>query len=128
MNLEYIENTNSDYPEDSIIRLTHFSDSDLMDFVYDLKQIIEKKVKIEIQKKQYIRKSNCELEIEADDIDVGIIKIMDKKFSCKLANKKLIIMIDMINSFIGKNTIGKFQWLYDLNNPIDFLLSIDGKW
>jgi hypothetical protein len=59
-------------------------------------------------------------------VDKGITTSDDKNFVCDLTIKKYKEVVFLMEPF-DKETDG-YQWLYDLDTPIDFLFSPGGTW
>jgi len=59
--------------------------------------------------------------------DEGIISTDNQTFFCALTLGAFHDMIDLLEPFCKKNSKGH-QYLYDLDNPNDFLFSPAGTW
>jgi len=91
------------------------------------KVIIESNKKIDLTTLDFIETVNCNLTLQISDTDKGITTVDNKNFICNLTIKKYEQMVFLIEPFCDKETNG-YQWLYDLNTPIDFLFSPGGSW
>ena len=91
------------------------------------KVIIESNKKIDLTTLDFIQAINCNLTLHISDTDKGITTSDNKNFVCNLTIEKYKEMIYLMEPFCDKETNG-YQWLYDLDTPIDFLFSPGGSW
>jgi len=91
------------------------------------KEIIESNKEIDLTKLDFIQSVNCSLTLKISDTDKGITTSDNKYFICNLTVEKYGEMVFLMESFCDKETNG-YQWLYDLDTPIDFLFSPGGSW
>jgi hypothetical protein len=89
--------------------------------------IIESKKNIALTTLNFIQAINCNLTLQIGDIDKGITTSDYKNFVCNLTIEKYKEMVFLMEPFCDKETCG-YQWLYDLDTPIDFLFSPGGSW
>ena len=68
------------------------------------------------------------LKLRLGSMDEGIIQISDNDFVCTLSKSGWENAIDLAQPIIESEDINGYQWLYDINSNIDFLLSRNGKW
>jgi hypothetical protein len=75
----------------------------------------------------YIEAINCTLTLRISALDLGI-KSNDKSiFFCDLTKESYEDMTKLIEPFCN-NDLGGYQWLYDIDTPIEFLFSPGGEW
>ena len=91
------------------------------------KIILESNKEIDLTTLDFIKAVNCNLTLQISDTDKGITTAGNKTFVCNLTLKKYEEMVLLIEPFCNKEVTG-YQWLYDLDTPIDFLFSPDGSW
>ncbi len=91
------------------------------------KIIIGSNKEINLATLDFIYPVNCNLNLRISDSDKGIAKSDNKIFICDLTIEKYREMIILMEPFCIKETNG-YQWLYDLDTPIDFLFSPGGSW
>jgi hypothetical protein len=89
--------------------------------------IIESKKDIALTTLNFIQAINCNLTLQIADTDKGITTSDYKNFVCNLTIEKYKEMVFLMEPFCDKETDG-YQWLYDLDTPIDFLFSPGGSW
>ena len=128
MKLEYIDDANPDYPEDSIIRLYEFDKFESQKFYNEILKLIETKSRIDLSDLEFIECLNCTMTLKIDSFDKGIVKSSDSEFECCLSLKSYEHMLLLIEPFNSDDKRHGFQWLYDLLCPIDFLYSVWGTW
>lgn len=97
-----------------------------------LRQAIQEKIidgnkAIDLTTFDFIQSVNCSLTLKLSDMDKGIVTTDKKHFVCSLTIEKYKEMIFLIEPFCNKDTSG-YQWLYDIDTPIDFLFSPGGSW
>jgi hypothetical protein len=90
-------------------------------------EIIESKKVIDLATLDFIQAINCSLILQISDTDKGITTTNDNNFVCNLTIEKYKEMVFLIEPFCENETNG-YQWLYDLDTPIDFLFSPGGSW
>ena len=126
MKIDFLKNTNKD--EDCILRLYDFNCSEADHLRRRIqKTIIEDQSQFSTTELDFIEHKNCSLTFHISDRDIGITSANIKEFQCDLTLKTYKKMIDLINPFT-ENFVEGHQWLYDLNTPIEFLISPKGTW
>lgn len=90
-------------------------------------KIIESNKEIDLTTLNFIQSVNCSLTLKISDTDKGIVTSDNKNFVCNLTVEKYGEMIFLMEPFCKKETTG-YQWLYDIDTPIDFLFSPGGSW
>ncbi len=126
MELDFIDNVN-EYGE-SVVRLYNFDKEEaikLRDLM--IKTVLLKKQRLDLSKVDFIEPRNCNLILGLFKTDEGIISSDNKTFYCALTLEGYTKMLKLIEPFCQKNTKGH-QYLYDIDNPIDFLFSPAGTW
>ena len=126
MELDYIENTN-EFGE-SIIRLYNFDKSEAIKF-RDLIEdtIVNKKQKLDLSQVNFIERRNCNLILGIFKSDEGMISIDNKTFYCALTHEYYHTILKNLEPFCEKETKG-YKFLYEIDNPTDFLFSPAGTW
>ncbi len=126
MELDYNENIN-EFGE-NVVRLYNFKKSEAIKFRDLIKEIvIEQKQKLDLSKVDFIETRNCNLILGAFRVDEGILSDDNKTFYCVLTIKSYENMLKLIDPFCKKET-KSYQYLYDIDNPTDFLFSPAGSW
>jgi len=126
MELDYIENIN-EYG-DNVVRLYNFDKSQAIKFRELIKDIIvNRKQKLDLSQVGFIENRNCNLILGLFKTDEGILSSDNKSFYCALTLESYHTMLKLLESFCEKETKG-YQYLYDIDNPTDFLFSPAGTW
>lgn len=124
MHLDYISDVN-EFGE-SIVRLYGFGMAESKKFQDLLSNWIKHPESIlDLGKIDFINAKNCSLLLVVGDEDEGILTNDFVSFYCKLTLTGYENMIALIAPFCEKETRA-YQWLYDIDNPIDFLFSPAG--
>ena len=125
MKLDFIENYNEH--SESIIRLYDFDRSEADLFHRAIKLIvIENRKNLDLTTLSFIESRNCYLTLCISDEDTGIISVDKLEFYCELTIEGYQRMLKLIEPFCNKESKAH-QWLYDIDNPIDFLFSPAGS-
>jgi hypothetical protein len=126
MELDYIANIN-EFGE-NVVRLYNFDKSQGIKF-RDLIQdsIVNRKQKLDLSQVDFIKTRNCNLILGLFKTDEGILSVDDKTFYCALTLEGYKNMLKLLEPFCRKETKG-YQYLYDIDNPTDFLFSPAGTW
>ena len=124
MKLEYIEDFN-EY-EENILRLYNFDKIQAIKF-RDLIQdvIVNRKQKLDLSKVDFIENDNYNLILGLFKTDEGIISNDNKNFICALTLDGFKNMLKLLEPFCNKET-KSYQYLYDIDNPTDFMFSPSG--
>ncbi len=85
------------------------------------------KASLDLTELKFAELLNCNLILRISDSDIGITIINKKDFYCDLTIHEYENMIRLIEPFCNKDING-YQWLYDLDNEIEFLFSSGGSW
>lgn len=126
MQLDYIHNINNS--GEHMIRLYNFNMSQAIKFRNSIQDsILIKKNPLNLSDLEFIEARNCELTLRIADDDIGIISEDTVLFFCDLTLEGFQEMVDLLQPFCVKETKG-YQWLYDIDNEIDFLFSPGGTW
>ncbi len=91
------------------------------------KSIVQNGKQIKINDIEFIEAINCTLFFRVSDIDLGIQCDDNSIFFCDLTRNGFENMINLIKPFCKKECNG-YQWLYDIDTPIEFLFSPNGNW
>ncbi len=128
MKLEFLANVNIHYPDDSIIRLYDFDEKETLELMNIIHKLIENKNEIVLDKAPFITSSTCGLILRLSNQDIGIKNNYDNVYICQLKGETYLEMIELLKPFSQSNDNTMYQWLYDINTPIDFLYSSSGEW
>lgn len=126
MNILLFDNSTDKYKHDKIICLSHFSKTELYSLIQTLKDV-QKGHDVVLSEQSYIDYKEIRLEMRLSSLDIGISKINEMGFVCNLSASAYMNAINLIEQLL-KDEMNGFQWLYDIDTPIDFLLSKDAKW
>ena len=121
MKLDYIGNFNA--YEENLVRLYNFDMDQAIKF-RDLIQdvIVNKKQQLDLSKVDFVEKGNYNLILGIFKTDEGILSNDQKNFVCALTLDGFKNMLKLLEPFCNKKTKG-YQYLYDIDNPTDFLFS-----
>jgi len=121
MKLKFLENIN-EYDEHAI-RLNDFDKVQagmFMQIIHDL--ATKRRIMIELSEYDFIESVNCSITLRVSETDEGVLSEDYKHFYCDLTAEGYAEIIKLIEPFCQKET-DAFQYLYDLDNPIDFIFS-----
>jgi hypothetical protein len=131
MELEYYENTNNDYPNDSIFCIKKFTKDELIKLSMEIDNLLDRYLNINLSDLSYMNNlTKKTLILKIGEENKGIIKINENIYECILEKTKYIEMKEILFHFIAneaKITTG-YNWLYNIVTDIDFLLSYNGSW
>lgn len=126
MKLEYLENVNDH--SDGIVRLYDFDSQEIIQLCAALRNsVVDSKLELTFSSLSFIQTINCDLTLKISPNDKGISETSKSALYCELTSEAYLKMIDLVEPFSKPESTG-FQWLYDLDSPIEFLLSKNGKW
>jgi len=126
MELDYINSINEF--GDNVVRLYNFDKAEAIKFRDLIKDtIVTKKQKLDLSKVEFIETRNCNLVLGIYKEDEGILSDNKKTFYCLLTLEGYLNMLKLLEPFCLKETLG-YQYLYDIDNPTDFLFSPAGTW
>ena len=126
MQLDYIENIN-EFGE-NVVRLYNFDKSQVIKsraLINDT--IVTRKEKLDLSQIDFIETRNCNLILGLFKTDEGMLSRDNKTFYCALTLESYTKMLKLLEPFCEKETKG-YQYLYDVDNPTDFLFSPAGTW
>ena len=124
MELDFIDNIN-EYGE-NVVRLYNFYKQEAIQFRDLIKDtIVDKKQKLVLSQVDFIETRNCNLVLGLFKTDEGIFSVDHKTFYCALTLEGYHTMLKLLEPFCEKDTRG-YQYLYDLDNPTDFLFAPAG--
>lgn len=111
-------------------RLIRLYDFDMHEAL-KLKEIIEEELlgnhrEIRFSSLDFVEPLNCDLVLKMFNIDKGIALADSGNFECYLTNAAYKEMMYLMEPFCEGAT--GYQWLYDLDCPIDLLFSPGGTW
>lgn len=126
MELDFIDNVN-EFGE-SVVRLYNFDKSEAIQFRDLIKSVIvTEQKKLYLADVDFIEPRNCNLILGLFKEDEGIFTLDHKTFFCALTLNGFQDMLKLLEPFCKKETKGH-QYLYELDNPTDFLFSPAGTW
>ena len=124
MQLDFIDNIN-EYGE-NVVRLYDFDKYQAIQFRDLIKvTIVERKQKLVLSEVDFIETRNCNLILGLFKTDEGIFSVDQKTFYCALTLEGYHNLLDLIEPFCNKDSKG-YQYLYDIDNPTDFLFAPAG--
>lgn len=126
MKIKLFEDISIIYKDDKIVCLYDFSRDDIDNFILFIHEIINNETIKALDTEPFIIGPTIRLLFKKGSKDIGIKKDTNY-YICELRKKTFIEMITLIDDLRNKNFDG-FQWLYNLNTPIDFLLSNNCTW
>jgi len=126
MQLDYIENINEF--GDNVVRLYNFDKSQVIKFRELIKDtVVTRKLRLDLSQVDFIENRNCNLILGLFKTDEGILSQDNSTFYCVLTLESYHTMLKLLDPFCQKETKG-YQYLYDVDNPTDFLFSPAGTW
>ncbi len=126
MELDFIEDIN-EFGE-NVVRLYNFDKRQVIKFRELIKDtIVNRKQRLDLSQVDFIEKRNCNLILGLFKTDEGILSNDNKTFYCALTLESYNNMLKLLEPFCEKETKG-YQYLYDIDNPTDFLFSPAGTW
>lgn len=133
MKLEYLDDLTDggkyvQVVSERLIRLFDFDKHQAL----SLKEVIEKELldgqkEISLSSLNFIEPLNCNLTLKLSNINQGITKAENGDFECYLTDAAYKEMTYLLEPFCIKEATG-YQWLYEIDCPIDFLFSPGGTW
>jgi len=136
MKLEYLHDltANGKFPNvisENLIRLWDFDLTEAKLF-YNLIKNFAKNHNVDqlkLHEEGFITPINCNLTLIKDQNNIGISRISEFEFVCKLTNVEYLDMAEFIKPFTTEDLNG-YQWLCEnaTNTDIDFLFSPGGTW
>jgi hypothetical protein len=124
MKLEFLYQIN-EFNEHAV-RLSDFNSQQAQAFrdaIYNT--VILNKSPLEVHALDFIESVNCLLTLRLATEDLGIEEVVGKHLYCDLTLTSYEKMISLLEPFCKKESKG-YQWLYDVDTPIDLLFSAGG--
>jgi hypothetical protein len=126
MELDYIANIN-EFGE-NVVRLYNFDKAQAIKFKALVEDtIINRKLRLDLSQVDFIQIRNCNLILGLFKTDEGMLSSDNKTFYCALTLESYTTMLKLLQPFCERETKG-YQYLYDVDNPTDFLFSPAGTW
>lgn len=126
MTLDYINNINTS--GEHIVRLYNFNKVQSIQFRELIRQtILMDQQDLDLTSVNFIETRNCTLTLRIADEDIGMVTSNKINFFCDLTLNGYEEMVELLGPFCIKETKG-YQWLYEIDNPTDFLFSPGGTW
>lgn len=89
--------------------------------------VLEKKENLDVTRLTFVEALNCNLIFVLASEDIGIEYIEKTGFVCGLTVSGYEKMLKLMEPFT-KRDLKSYQWLYDLDTPVDLLFSPKGSW
>ena len=124
MKLEFLYKINEF--DEHAVRLSDFDSRQakaFKDALYDV--VIRKKNALEVHELEFVEPINCSLTLRLSEEDLGIEEVVGKHLYCDLTLESYKKMHTLLEPFCNKESKG-YQWLYDVDTPIDLLFSAGG--
>ncbi len=113
---------------DQLVRLFDFDRIQANKFRQEIQlTIIEEGQSLDLRKLEFIEPLNCNLTLRLANTSIGITTSDKTNFICDLTLSEYEDMVNLLKPFCVEDNNG-YQWLYDINTPIDFLFSPGGTW
>ena len=114
---------------DQLIRLFDFDTLQANKLRQKIQEIIiEKGERLDLSKLEFIETINCNLVLSISDVDTGILINNENNFICEITTDGYKNMVDLLEPFCIKDSSNIYQWLYEIDTPIEFLFSSKGTW
>lgn len=133
MKLEFLDDLTeggefTDIPCEQLVRLYDFDRTEVVR-LRDLirKEIIENKQSVQLSELEFIESVNCTVTLNLNEEDLGMETVDNTHFECGLTLASYHKILYLLEAFCGKKCSG-FQWLYEADNPVEFLFSQNGDW
>lgn len=124
MKLEFLYKINEF--DEHAVRLSDFNSLEAKAFRAALiDSIIDNKKELEVHTLNFIFPVNCSLTLRLCEEDLGIEEVIGKHLYCDLTLDAYKKMVKLLEPFCKKESKG-YQWLYDVDTPIDLLFSAGG--
>ena len=133
MKLEFLNDISDGgkYPwadPNQLIRLYDFNSNQSELFRNSIQDtILQKGETLTINTLKFIQPINCSLQLRISNTDVGISTNDNQSFFCDLTLESYYRIVELLTPFC-RNEMNGYQWLYDIDTPIDFLYSPGGTW
>lgn len=128
MKVEYCTGFDPRNPQDSLVRIYDLERSLLDVFLGELANLVETGCSVHLAQIGGIVQINCRVVLSVSAQDVGLVRSNDSELVCYLTSGSYQTMRERIASYILIDRPESFQWLYDCDCDIDFLLSQSGSW
>jgi len=114
---------------DQLIRLYDFDKIQAKKLRLKIQEIVvENREKLDFSKLDFIERINCNLVLVISDLDTGILINNENNFICEITTDGYKNMVDLLEPFCIKDSSNSYQWLYEIDTPIEFLFSSKGTW
>ena len=114
---------------DQLIRLFDFDTLQANKLRQKIQEIIiEKGERLDLSKLEFIETINCNLVLSISDVNTGILINNENNFICEITTDGYKNMVDLLEPFCIKDSSNIYQWLYEIDTPIEFLFSSKGTW
>lgn len=128
MKISVLKDFNHDDPENMIICLSGYNKSDLSELIICIEKTLKDGFNI-LSSEHFISETQCKIILRLSLIDEGFKELSKNTYECFLSENNYKSMIELIKPFRDqRSSENAYQWLYDLNSNIEFLLSNNGKW
>jgi len=132
MKLEFLDDISdggrfSHVVSERLIRIYDFDPSEARDLKGAIENsLLKAKGELNFASLDFIEPVNCNVILRLSDRDEGLRTADNSRFDCNLTVEAYGDMIALIEPFC--NGAEGYQWLYEVDCPIDFLLSPGGTW
>ncbi len=133
MKLEYLKDLSGDekFAEvltEQLIRLYDFDKTQATELKQAITQlIITPNIPLDLSTLTFIECVNCNLVMRVSQSDEGITTRDRRVFFCDLTIDGYQNILTLLEPFCNNNR-KSYQWLYEIDNPIEFLCSPSGGW
>lgn len=134
MKVEFLDDISDGgrYPNadpDKLIRLYAFDSKEASEFRDSIKSVVINEQKsLVMSSLSFVELVDCNLTFRISETDHGISTINNKDFYCDLTLELYKNMVYIMEPFCVPDDKGGYNWLYDLDTPIDLLFSPGGTW
>lgn len=126
MKVRLLKHVNATYPQDEIVCLWDYSKDDLLHLATFVQNVARSKENHVLTRQRFVQSADIALVFKTYKKDVGIIQTNDY-YECRLTKESYLNMVESILKMSDAPQIG-YRWLYNLDIPVDLLLSYNCKW
>ena len=127
MRIDILNDTNSEFPEEKVIRFFDFNENQLKQLKSAFIDLINKNKSFSSRGLNFVRDESIIITFYLHHLDIGIIPLKEIDYGCFLIIDSYKTLLDRIDKYIKADMEG-YTWLYTIRTDYEFLLSKEGGW
>ena len=128
MRIDYLDHILESRPADGVVRIFDFNGLEARKLETAILQFAAGSTDLDISELDFVEPGAPRFVLSIGKSDIGIQKLGSDFLRCSLTKSAFLQMAELVHEYGRDSSPGGHRYLYDVNNPIDLIMSPSGDW